>query len=200
MVLRKFDMPTTVFFAIAVVSVILLAYPMWNYTRFYLALWNIDYIISDVSIYASESNNIRIDIELLVMNPTDYSGLEVRSSSCRLSYIDGAHLVQVMTYGGSYGSRLVWVTTTVWDLKVESHRLRIPLAPNENKLITLPFIINPDSILQVDQENARAFIGFVGTEPQEIELLLDCHLYISSFLGDFDAQRYLSYSVPMSYQ
>lgn len=53
--------------------------PTINYTKFYHALQSIDSNISDITWQNTEKSEINISITLVVTNPTDYEGLELRS-------------------------------------------------------------------------------------------------------------------------
>jgi hypothetical protein len=57
--IKKLGVPTAVFFAITLISVGSLVLPLWNYTRFYLALWNFDYLASSVTVDRSQINATR---------------------------------------------------------------------------------------------------------------------------------------------
>jgi hypothetical protein len=192
----KLDRPAAVFFAITIVSVVLLAFPLWNYTRFYLAMWNFDYKVLSITVDMEDyPTKVRVNVELLVMNPTDYSGFEVSTIECGLDYIDGNHQVLVVT-----GPRSTdWITTNLWDLKIGSYpAINRQLAPNANETILLSFFIDPNSGTSVEQNNARYFMEFLRNPPAEIGWSLTCRLVLSSFMGGFDVRRDFSYSTPTS--
>lgn len=193
----KFDVPTTVFFVITAISVGFVVFPLWNYNRFYLALWNFDYNLSNVAIdpnqvkaiQLNEIDEIQINVTLLVINPTDYSGLEVRSVAVGLKYFEGEHMVLVPS--GPRG--VTWVTTNWWDLKVGSDQGKHPVGSNSNITVLLPITVTPNSNVPAEQSNARAFINFLNTRPVQIVWSLTCILVVSSFMGNFDVSRVFAY-------
>jgi hypothetical protein len=186
---RNLDRPAIFFFVAAIVSVGLLAYPLWNYTKFFMALWGLDYTISSITIDTSNTPNIQLHVELLVVNSADYSGLAVSSFVCRMKYIDGQHQVRVPTGWRTY----TWVSTDEWDFGIVSRPdLKFSVGPSSNRTTALVFSVNPFEGTQVDQENVWNFLDFVKTNPGEIPWVLDCHLMVSSFLGVFDVERFLS--------
>jgi hypothetical protein len=181
---RNLDKPAIFFLVLAVVCVAFLAYPIWNYTRFYLALWRFDYTISNVMM--NETNTgFDCGVELLIMNPTDYSGFEVRSVLCGVKYIDGNHQIRVQT--GPKTS--VLVTTNEWDLKIVSQEIDFSVPPSSNRTTSFTFTVNPYGGSANEQENAWGFIGLVKAHPSKVEWLFDCHLILASFLGGYDVQR-----------
>jgi len=200
MLIKKFklDQPETVFFVVMVVSVGFLVYPLWNYTQFYLALWNFGCAVSNLTIDINQITNIQIAIEFLIMNPTDYSGLGLTSINCGLEYIDGMHLVFDPTLAGHWGGN--WRPSNVWELKAQYISYKRPIAAHANDTVALTSIINPHAGNTFEQNNAWSFIGFLETQPDLIEWKLNCCFIISSFLGSFEVWRYLSYVTPMTYQ
>lgn len=164
------DRPAAVFFAITVVSVGFLVYPLWSYTKFYAALWNFDYKLLNLTVDTSEIANsyARINIELLIANPTDYSGLKVDSIALGLEYIGAAHLVRNPAFHiwGS-GPQEAYIWTNVWDVKVETFNLNIPIAPRTNSTVTLTCIIDPIGEIEPTKTNGFNFLGFLGGRPEQ---------------------------------
>jgi hypothetical protein len=179
-----------------IISVSLLVVPLWNYTRFYLALWNFDYTVSGVTVDRSQLNATRavVNVTFAVMNPTDYSGLQVASISCRLQYLRSiGHYV--IENAGYRSSRQVW--TYWWDLGVESTNQRYSIASNTDLTIPLEIVVNPYSGSQSEQQIAWDFITNLKTPTtQEIHWSLTCLLTISTFIGSF--QRGPNYFEPMT--
>jgi hypothetical protein len=199
------DKPAAVFFAIAVVSVGFSLYPLWNYTRFHIALWNFDYNLISMTINKSDPTTILLNANISVMNPTDYTGLEVTSISCGVEYVNPSQKHQVWdpSIPGHWGGG--WVESYVWELKVETFSFpsNVPIGANKNVTIPLTFFIKPGMGTNLEQQNVQQFMGFLGfpdqTPPKQIEWYLNCHLILSSFLSSFDVTRYFVYVTPVTW-
>lgn len=187
----KFDVPIIlmVFFAITVISVGSVVLPLWNYTRYYLALWNFDYVLSSVTIDASQIEAIKINVTLLLLNPTDYSGLEVSSIKVGMQYFGARHEVPVPA--GARGIQMV--PSYLWDLKIGSTDEVHPLGSNSNETVLLTVVVNPNSNILAERNSAQEFMNFVSDKYRtQIMWYLNCVLVLSSFLGGFDVTRYFS--------
>lgn len=194
--IKKLGAPTAVFFAIMIISVGFLVLPLWNYTRFYLALWNFDYTVSSVTVDQSQLNATRVfvNVNFAIMNPTDYSGLQVASISCRLQYLRpvGHYVIETT---GFRSSRQVW--TYWWDLGVESTNQRYPITSDTEFTIPLEIVVNPYSGSQSAQQIAWDFITHLRTPTtQAIQWSLTCLLTLSTFIGSF--QRGPNYFEPFT--
>jgi len=187
--LRKVSVPTAVFFAIAVVSVGWVAYPLWNYTRFYMALWNFDYTLSNITVDASNPAVVLVRFELLISNPTSYSGLSVNLIRYSLQYKDGEHEIVI---GQGKGTKII--TTNLWDLNEGSFGGGTPIPPEDNRSVSVSF-----SVSSGGGSNSEAFLVFLRTMPSQVEWSLNCDLVLSSFLGGFDVQRSFFPKTQMSY-
>jgi hypothetical protein len=192
--LRKQDLPQTVFLAIMIISVSLIILPAWNYTRYYIALNNFDYTLSAVNIYTSNVNVpangfAKINITLLTINPTDYSGLVIGTVGANLQYIGNTHQVwQGPGYGRGSGK---YVSTNLWPLtSATTQQSNGPIGPNSNRTILLEILIKPDfnnpSGPNLDAVN---FIDYLATNPNKIEWLISCTLPINTFLGTFSFSK-----------
>lgn len=188
--LSRLSVPTAVFFAIAVVSVGWVAFPLGNYTRFYLALWNFDYTLSNITLDMSQPASVQVGFELLVSNPTSYSGLSVSIVRYALQYFDGKHDIVVTTSPKT--TKIV--STNWWDLKAGTFNPNIPVPSQSNKTITFAFKVNPSS-----DSDSQAFLIFLKTSPLQIVWSLECDLVITSFLAGFGLWRSFSFVTPMSY-
>lgn len=185
--IKKLGAPTAVFFAIMIISVGFSVVPLWNYTRFYLALWNFDYTVSSVTVDRSQINATNINavvyVNFNITNPTDYSGLQVAQISCRLQYLRpvGHYVVE---NAGYRSSTQVW--TYWWDLGVKSTNQRYPIGSNTKLIISLELFVNPYSGSQSDKQIAWDFINHLRTPTtQEIQWSLTCLLTLSTFIGSF---------------
>jgi len=197
--LPQLNRPKIAFFTLAIVSVGFLAYPLWNYTKFYLALWSFDCALLDITVDASQIMNTQIEAKLQITNPTDYSGLELTSIMCGLEYIDGEHqVVDVNQPWGHWGYQ--FVSSNVWTLKVQTFSLKLSVTAYANVTVPLAFIINPFSGSEFDRNNAWPFVDFLRTRPEQTECRLDCRLMLSSFLGSFEVDRYFIYTTKIIYQ
>lgn len=185
--IKKLGVPTAVFFAITLISVGSLVLPLWNYTRFYLALWNFDYLASSVTVDRSQINATRamVNVTFLIMNPTDYSGLQVASISCRLQYLQPNHGHFVIETTGYRASQQRW--TYWWNLRVASTTQSSSVGSNTEFPISIVFVANPYSSPQSDQQNAYDFISYLeAPATQQIQWSLTCVLTLSTFIGSFD--------------
>lgn len=192
-IVKRFGVPATVFFAISIISVGSLVLPLWNYAKFYSALWGFDFSLLSVTIDASQikvANRAQVNVTLLVTNPTDYSGLTVSSAKCVLKYYGDGHEV-LEPIGGSPLVKPVW--TNWWDLKTGIDSQRRSIGPNSNSTVLLEFSINPNSGSQGEQQDAWDFIEHLATNPGQITWSLGCSLTLSTFLGSFDRTNYFSY-------
>lgn len=200
MKIPRYDRPTTIFFAITLVSVGLLAYPMWNYTKYYMALWSFDYTVSNVTLSLNQANMYVVNVKLLFNNPTDYSGLELHSISIGLQYVNPSQTRRVWdpSIPGHWGGG--WAETNVWILKTQDFYVNLPVVGYANEILDLDFVVNPAVGTDLDKENAFAFTGFMNAHPGEVEWGLNSYLSLSSFLGGYTVYRYLSYVTPLTYQ
>lgn len=198
MKIPKLDKPATVFLAFTVVSVGFLVYPMWNYTKYYMALWNFDYTVLSLSIDLNQAN-MPITINMLFTNPVDYSGLELVSITIGLEYVNPAqsHLVWDPTLPGHWGGG--WRESNVWELKSEIFSLRLPLRAFANETVPLTIYVNPYAGTDREKENAMTFIGFLSSRPDKIQWGLSCYLALSTFLGGYTVNRYFPYETTMTY-
>ena len=198
---RKQELPTTVFFAVTIVSAGLLILPMWNYFKFYSALYNFDYIVKNVTIDTTQitvTNHAVVNITLLATNPTDYSGLQVSYVACGLKYWGDSHQVSVPTSGRSM--ELIW--TNWWDLKGGSTTQWYSIEPNGNRTILLQVFVSPNSGSQGEQQNAWDFMNYLETaraaKQRQILWSLSCVLTLNSFLGSFDRNKDFTPVTPLS--
>jgi hypothetical protein len=182
----KLDKSVMVFFAITVVSVGFVVLPLWNYSRFYLALWNFDYTLSSITVDTHQIDAIQINVSLLAMNPTEYSGLEVSSAQVSLQYFGAVHEVVVPVYPKG----IQYVSTNWWDLKIGSATGTHPVGSNLNSTILITIVISPNSNNPAESNHAQEFINFVSDKTTtKIEWSLNCVLVLFSFLGGFDVAR-----------
>lgn len=191
----KFDVPIIlmVFFAITIVSVGSVVLPLWNYTRYYLALWNFDYVLSSVTIDASNIEAIQVNVTLLLLNPTDYSGLEVGSIMVGVQYFGAVHEVSVPAARG-----IQMVPSNWWDLKIGSTHEVHSLGANANETVLVMINVNPNSNILAERNNAQAFMNFVSDKYRtQITWSLSCVLVLSSFLGGFAVSRNFAYVTPL---
>lgn len=190
----KLDVPTAAFFLITIVSVGWVAFPLWNYSRFYSAVYNLSYSLVDISVDAHQVENVRVSIKFFVSNPTDYSGLSVISVKCGLTYVDGLHMVPI--YVGpktvNYVPSYQWVLPTEW-FNVQN----VSIPPFGNNTISVFFVINPNtSSLSTEELN---FISFLRTMPSEVSWSVDFSLLLSSFLGGIAVSYTTSFVTPISH-
>lgn len=170
--LRKQDLPQTVFVAIMIISVGLIVLPLWNYTRYYLAVANFDYTVTKVTLYAEPlypptSTIVKINVTLTASNPTDYSGLQISSIGC------------VLGYYGDYGVEEQLVGTS-------GPPKMYPMRPNANTTIMIETSFSGNS-----GTNALDFINYLETLSTEsgqtqIEWDIVCRLYLTSFQGTYE--------------
>jgi hypothetical protein len=196
------DRQVAVFFAITVVSVGFLVEPLWSYAKFYDALWNFDYKPLNLTVDTNQMVNsyARINIELRLANPIDYSGLKVSSIVLGLEYIGAPHLVRNPAFHiwGS-GPQEAYIWTNVWDLKVETFHLNLPIAPGTNSTVTLTCIIDPIGDIEPAKTNGFDLLGFLSGHPEQVEWLLECRLFLSSFMGGFEVNRDFTYTTTITY-
>lgn len=188
------DVPTAAFFLITIVSVGWVAFPLWNYSRFYSAVYELRYSLVNVSVDAHQVENVRVSIKFFVSNPTDYSGLSVISVKCGLTYEDGTHMVPIYT-----GPRTItYVPSTLWVLPTEWFNVpNMPVPPFGNNTISVFFVINPNtSSLSAEELN---FISFLRTTPANVSWSLDSSLLLSSFLGGIAVTNSATFVTHVSY-
>jgi hypothetical protein len=175
--LRKQDLPQTVFFAITIISAGLVVLPLWNYTKYYVALGNFDYTLTNVTFYAEPlypptSTIVKINITLTASNPTDYSGLQVSTVTCFLEYYGEYDIAQELTSATS---------------PPQSYSIR----PNANTTIMIETSFSGNS-----GTNALDFINYLETLSKEggaaqIVWSINCRLFLTTFEN--------TYSIPKSF-
>jgi len=178
--LRKQDLPATLFFAITIISAATLIVPLWNYTQYYSALYNFNYTIQGITVNTSQlsARMAQINFTLVATNPTPYSGLQVGPAQCEIDFFGSIH---PDTNGQP---------TTYWELTKLYNTTTCPIGPNSN--LTIPFgtTINPDNTkLSSDQYAAfQEFMNYLTSlDPKgEITLVLICHLGLQSFMVSLD--------------
>lgn len=146
--LTKQHLPETVFFGIAIISVVTLIVPLWNYTELYTALYDFNYTLQGPSLNTSQlsTHTARINFTLVATNPTRYSGLQVSSIVCRVDYYVADNLRELITL----------YTTKVY-----------PIGPNSNATILFDFTINPDTAAPYQFDAFREFISYLSQVPGE---------------------------------
>lgn len=188
--LRKLGAPMIVFFAIAVVAVGWVAFPLWNYTKFYVALWNFDFRVSSVTVDLSNPQFVRVRVDLLVSNPTSYSGLSVSLVNYDLEYIDGFHDIVVPSGRGT-----AVISTDRWSLSANSLAKNLSLPPNSDRTISLDVTLNPGADLDTE-----TFLVYLKTQPSQVSWYLDCSVVVVSFLTGFVVERVFdNLATPMHY-
>lgn len=199
--LRKQDLPQTVFFAIMIISAGLVVLPMWNYTKYYLALNNFDYTLTKVAIHTNQlypptSTIAKINITFTASNPTDYSGLQISTVGYDLEYYGDYHLVELppVTLGGQIG----WMNTSMWELTSASTppTQLYSIGPHTNTAIVIETSISGNS-----GKNALDFITYLeslskGSEPNQIHWSINCRLDLNTFLGTFARPKSFSPVTP----
>lgn len=191
-------MPQTVFFAITIITAGLIVVPLWNYTKFYVALNNFDYTLTSVTIHTSQitvptSALAKINVTLTATNPTDYSGLHIGTVGCDLQYVGPDHQVWVPTARGKGH----YETTYWWLLTQGTAQAPGPLRPNSNMTILIQISIRLDYNKPDYQQNSD-FINYLRTSPTEIKWYIGCDLPLNSFLGAFGVARGFSVSSPLN--
>ena len=185
--LRKQDLPQTIFFIIMIVSAGLVVLPLWNYTKYYLALSDFNYTLTKITLYTSHlfpptSGIAKINITLTASNPTDYSGLQIGTAWCDLEYYGDYH--EVALPPASLGQQPTFVNTNVWDLgsvsspPTQSH----PIGPHTNTEILIETSINGSS-----GTGALAFISYLESLSTEsapqVDWSISCTLSLQTFQG-----------------
>ena len=212
--LKKENLPQTVFYAITIISAGLVVFPLWNYTRFYIALNNFDYTLSNATLYTSRitvpnSAQARINVTLVANNPIDYSGLHIGTAGCALIYRAESHTIWVAPGSplGNLASQTisvdtkhgrVLIVTNWWMLtSINTPQPCGPIGPNSKRTILLEVSIMLDYGKPDYQQNAD-FINYLRTMPNEVEWSINCHLPLVAFLGTFDVPRTFRVSTPLN--
>jgi len=166
-------LPEAVFFAVTIISAGTLILPLWNYTQFYSAWYNFSYTIPRVNINTSQLSRqtAQINLTLVATNPTGYSGLQVQSVSCVMSYNGSVHL-------GAEGPTNSWELTTLSTTKPYS------ISPNSNTTILFDITISPNSAPPDQFDAFQQFISYLisQTPGGQIQWSLACSLVLASFL------------------
>ena len=194
--LRKQDLPQTIFLVIMIISAGLIVLPMWNYTKYYLALSNFDYNITKVAIstnqlYPPTSTTAKINITLTASNPTDYSGLQVATVGFDIEYYGDYHWVELPPT--SLGQQPVPEYTNVWDLASTTTppAQSYSIGPNANVTILIE-----TSIIGNSSTNALEFISYLellkGNGSNQIDWSIFCHLDLTTFLNTFSLSESFS--------
>jgi hypothetical protein len=172
--LRKQDLPATAFFAVAIVAAAMLIGPLWNYTQYYSALWNFSYNIPGITVSTSQlsAQTAQINFTVIGTNPTRYSGLQVGSVNCIISYYGSLHL-------GSAGPTNWWELTTVYSTK------RLAIGPNSNVTIFFEITIDPSSAPPGQFDAFQQFINYLTSQVPggQVQWSLSCNLGLDSFMG-----------------
>lgn len=213
--LRKENLPQTIFYAITIISAGLVVPPLWNYTRFYIALNNFDYSLSNATIYTSQikvpnSAQAQINITLIATNPIDYSGLRTGTIGCALMYLGDSHTIYVapdsplrylasQTIYLSSGRTAGYLIVTNWWLLATPNvpQQSGPIGPNSKRTISIEISITLD-YGNTDYRQNVDFINHLRTMPNEIEWTLNCHLPLIAFLGTFDVPRTFQVTTPLN--
>lgn len=186
--LRRLGVPTLAFFVIAVVVVGWVAFPLWNYTKFYIALWNFDFTLSNITLERIDPENVQVRVDLLISNPTSYSGLSVSVVSYDLQYVDGTRYIIVPRGKGTES-----VPTNLWDLSADSFTENLSLPPNSNK--TISFLVNVNYVT-----DTSGFSVLLMTQPSQVEWSLYCSMIVVSFLTGFTVERtFPPFSTPINH-
>jgi hypothetical protein len=188
---RRQHLPQTVFFAIAIISASLIILPLWNYTKYYIALNNFDFTLSKATMYASNVNvptnaTAKIDITLLVTNPTDYSGLRVGTVGCDLQYYGPTHVITQIIHGVVYS-----YSTPLWDLTSLSVRPSSEIIePDSNRTILIEAFIKPNyDSPNGPQQSVVDFITYLETKPGEIKWSISFEMPLNSFIGSYELTK-----------
>jgi hypothetical protein len=183
---RKQSLPQTIFFAITIISVGLLILPLWNYAKFYAALYDFEYTIPAITINTSQLNeNIaQINFTLIFTNPTGYSGLGATSVTCELEFYGDVHYVVT-------GRPPQYQATTLWDLTtVGAPNQQYMIGPNSVLKILFTTTINPNSTTGDQQDAYYDFISYLRTEVAmhgQIQWSLICAVTLTSFIGSIQS-------------
>lgn len=175
--LRKQDLPTTLFLAVTIISAATLIAPLWNYTQYYSALYNVNYTIQGITVNASQLSvhTVQINFTFVATNPTPYSGLQVGPASCEIDFYGSVHLV-----GGT--------PTTWWELTTLFFTKSQAIDPNSNIKISFGTTISPDNLKPSDpqypafQEFMNYLTSTIRDGGKHITLSLTSHLGVNSFM------------------
>lgn len=150
-----------VFFAVSIMSSILLVISTLNYMEFYRAIEQIEIEISDVTLFI-EPDNVEVTLSFTIENPTRFAGLKLRDLSWSLHFYDD-------------NNETVYITSATYSyftqpLPVESHWHR-----NFEHKINL----NPD------KENAQQLLN-AYEDQQDVKWKLSATAIVISFVGTLD--------------
>jgi len=200
--IRKQNLPQTIFLAITIISAGLTVLPILNYTKYYLALANFNFTVTNVTmstnqLYTPANAIVKINITLTASNPTDYSGLVVADVGCVLSYNGSYHTVTLPPV--SLGQQPTYVYTNLWQLEsVTTPMTRTyPLRPNSNTTILIETSIAGNS-----DQNAADFVNYLesleGSGSNQIDWSISCRLGLITFLNTYaEGPAYFSPITPL---
>jgi len=176
--LRKQDVPITIFFCITIISVGLIILPIWNYISFYRALGEFDFYASQVTLFTSQINNpsvaqAMVNVTILIINPTSYSGLKVSSILFTLYYIGPTETVTGFE-GRSY-------STDVYLLANAGMNKWVSIGPYSNKTIPFDFSFSANG---PNNGAATTFLSYLANNPSQVQWIVSCNVFLNSFLSN----------------
>ncbi len=158
-----------VFSTCCLLSLILVAPDLANYSEFYRAIDRVDFALTEITIDLTllDTGVVHITVDFNVTNPTSFDGIKIPTITCHLRYFMENQLRSLMG-----------VTQTISPVA--------ELEPYQSTVIRINFTIEY-SIQQ--QELARIFLGYLQLHPQQIEWLV---------LGQYVLQAY-NYSLAIQF-
>jgi len=187
--IRKQNLPQTIFLAITIISAGLTVLPILNYTKYYLAVANFNFTITNVTmstskLYPPTNAIVQINITVIASNPTDYSGMVIEDIGCILQYYGSYHLIVIPP--AALGQQPTYEYTYLWQLESTSTPATrtYPLRPNANTTILIE-----SSLAGNNNQNAADFVTYLeslkGSGSNQIDWSINCHLSLNTFLNTY---------------
>lgn len=150
---QKLNVTLTLFLICTIIAAYYLVASTLNYTEFYRAIREIHLANLKVDAFV-EQKDVNISLSFDIENPTGYIGLQLRSVTCQLYFLDNSEKVAL------------W-----WDMRSYSTDQRL----DPRSKVPLEWNLNPTA-------SAERFITYFETHQGAVNWTLECGVRLAAFL------------------